>query len=171
MTSTIYETILFVFTFRNIFLTIRQEQTSLFKHCLRTQRRPHVRPRAMPPAVFSLTNNTVDKEYNLADFKQLIRSGNNTIRMNCGWTYCHQARSTALTLLLGKSGSEAVSQLQRRIARGFSSNSFVNTMDMMAVIQYILTAAQSLGSQVYCKRSRMTILGLAGVLFCKNDQA
>ena len=37
---------------------------------------------------------------NLADFKQLIRRGNNTIRMNCGWTYCYQARSTALTLLV-----------------------------------------------------------------------
>ena len=33
---------------------------------------------------------------------------------------------------LGKSGSEAASQLQGRIARGFSSNSLVNTVDMMA---------------------------------------
>ena len=72
---------------------------------------------------------------------------------------------------LGKSGSEAASQLQGRIARAFSSNSFVNTMDMTAVIKYILTAAQSLGSQDYYRKSRMTILGLAGVLFCKNDQA
>ena len=31
-------------------------------------------------------------------------------------------------------------------------------MDMTAVIQYILTAAQSLGSQVCYKMSRMTIL-------------
>ena len=44
---------------------------------------------------------------------------------------------------LGKSGSEAASQLQGRIARAFSSNSLVNTMDMTAAIQYILTAAQS----------------------------
>ena len=59
---------------------------------------------------------------------------------------------------LGKSGSEAV---QVREARAFSSNSLVNTMDMTAAIQYILTAAQSLGSQVYYKRSRMMIyLGL-----------
>ena len=36
---------------------------------------------------------------NLLQSKQLIRSGNNTIRMNCGWTYCYQARSTHLTLL------------------------------------------------------------------------
>ena len=42
---------------------------------------------------------------------------------------------------------------------------------MAAAIQYILTAAQSLaGSQDYNKKSRMTILGLAGVLFCKNEQ-
>ena len=72
---------------------------------------------------------------------------------------------------LGKSGSEAASHLQDRIARVFSSNILVNTMDMTAAIQYILTAAQSLGPQVYYKRSRMTILGLAGVLFCENEQA
>ena len=72
---------------------------------------------------------------------------------------------------LGKSGSKAASQLQGRIGRAFSSNSLVNTMDMTAAIQYILTASQSLGSQVYYKKSRMTILGLAGVLFCENEQA
>ena len=72
---------------------------------------------------------------------------------------------------LGKSGSEVASQLQDRIVRAFSSNSLVNTIDMAAAIQYILTAAQSLGSQVYYKLSRMTILGLVGVLFCKNEQA
>ena len=72
---------------------------------------------------------------------------------------------------LGKSGSEAASQLQGRIARAFSRNSLVNTMDMTTAIQYILTAAQSFGSQIYCKKSRMTILGLAGVLFCENEQA
>ena len=72
---------------------------------------------------------------------------------------------------LGKSGSEAASQLQDRIARAFSSNSLVNIMDMTAAIQYILKAAQSLVSQVYYKKSRMTILRLAGVLFCINEQA
>ena len=72
---------------------------------------------------------------------------------------------------LGKNGSEAASQLQDRIARAFSSNSLVNTMDMTAAIQYILTAAQSLGFQVYYKKSQMTILGLAGVLFFENEQA
>ena len=45
-----------------------------------------------------------------------------------------------------------------------------HTMEMVAAIQYILTAAQSLGSQDYYKRSRMTILGLAGELFCENEQ-
>ena len=54
---------------------------------------------------------------------------------------------------LGKSSSEAASQLQSQIARPFSSNSLVNTMDIMAAIQYILTAVQSLGSQVYYKKS------------------
>ena len=59
--------------------------------------------------------------------------------------------------------------LQGRIARAFSSNSLVNTMEMTAAIQYILTATQSLGSQDYYKKSRMTILGLAGVLFCEKE--
>ena len=47
----------------------------------------------------------------------------------------------------------------------------MNTMEMTAAIQYILTAAQSLGSEDCYKKSRMTILGLAGVLFCENEQA
>ena len=72
---------------------------------------------------------------------------------------------------LGKSGSEAASQLQGRISRAFSSNSLVNIMDMTAAIEYILTAAQSLGSQDYYRKSRMTIVGLAGVFFCENEQA
>ena len=72
---------------------------------------------------------------------------------------------------LGKSGSEAASQLQGRTARVFSSNSLVNTMNMTAAIQYILTAAQLLDSQDYYRTSRMTILGLAGVLLYENDQA
>ena len=63
-----------------------------------------------------------------------------------------------------RASPEAAPQLQGRIARAFSSNSLVNTMEMTAAIQYILTEAQSLGSP-------MTILGLAGVLFCENEQA
>ena len=58
---------------------------------------------------------------------------------------------------LDKSGSEAASQLQGRIARAFFSNILVNTMDMTAAIQYILTVAQSLGSQIYYKKSRVMI--------------
>ena len=69
----------------------------------------------------------------------------------------------------GKRGSEAALQLQGRIARATMVS--MNTMNMTAAIQYILTAAQSLGSQVYCKKSGMTILGLAGVLFCEKEQA
>ena len=38
-------------------------------------------------------------------------------------------------------------------------------MDMTAAIQYILTAAQSLGSHVYYKKSRMTILGLGLLVY------
>ena len=49
--------------------------------------------------------------------------------------------------ILGKSSSEAASRLEGRIAIAFSSNSLVNTMDMTAAIQYILTDAQSSGSQ------------------------
>ena len=67
---------------------------------------------------------------------------------------------------LGKNGSEAAPQLHGRIARAFSSNSLVNTMEITAATQYILAAAQSLGSKGYYKKSPMTILGLAGVLFC-----
>ena len=52
---------------------------------------------------------------------------------------------------LGTSGSEAAPQLQDRIARAFFSNSLVNTIEMRAAIQYILTAAQLLGSQDYHK--------------------
>ena len=72
---------------------------------------------------------------------------------------------------LGWSCSETASQLQGRTARAFSSNSLVKTMEMTIVIQYILTATQSFGSQDYCKNSRMTILGLAGVFFYENELA
>ena len=68
-------------------------------------------------------------------------------------------------------GSKTAWQLQGRTASTFPSNSWVKTMEMTIVIQYILTATQSFGSQDYCKKSRMTILGLAGVLFYENEQA
>ena len=43
-------------------------------------------------------------------------------------------------------------------------------MEMTVVIQYILTLAQSSGSQNYYDKSLMMTLGLAGVLFCENEQ-
>ena len=43
-------------------------------------------------------------------------------------------------------------------------------MEMTDVIQYILTSVQSFGSQDYHNNSLMTILGLAGILFCENEQ-
>ena len=73
--------------------------------------------------------------------------------------------------LWARAGLRQLSQLQGRIVRAFSRNSLVNTMDMTAAIQYILTAAQLLGFQVYYKKSRMTIHGLAGALFCESEQA
>ena len=45
----------------------------------------------------------------------------------------------------------------------------MNTTEITAVIKYILTAAQPLGSQDYYKKSRMTILRLAGVLSFENE--
>ena len=47
----------------------------------------------------------------------------------------------------------------------------VNTMEMTAAIKCILTVAQSLGSHDYYKKSQMTVLGLAGVLFYENEAA
>ena len=45
----------------------------------------------------------------------------------------------------------------------------MKTMEMMAAFQYILTEGQSLGSQHYYKEFRRTMLVLAGVLFCENE--
>ena len=55
-------------------------------------------------------------------------------------------------------------------ARVFCSNSLAKTQEMTVVIQCILTSAQSFGSQRYCNKSLITILGLAGVLFCKMSR-
>ena len=43
-------------------------------------------------------------------------------------------------------------------------------MEMTAVIQYILTSARSFGSQDYYNNSLMTILGIASLLFCENEE-
>ena len=90
---------------------------------------------------------------------------------NSGRHSAHVTLHLRDTRRLQAPGQEAASQLQGWIVRAFSSNSLVNTMDMKAAIQYILTATQSSGSQVYYKKSRMTILGLAGELFFENEQA
>ena len=50
------------------------------------------------------------------------------------------------------------------------SKSLVRIMEMTAVIQYILTSAQSFGPQDYYNKFLMMILGLAGVLFFENEQ-
>ena len=57
---------------------------------------------------------------------------------------------------LGKSGSKTSSQLQGQTARAFSRNSLGKTINIAVD---------------YCKKSRMTILGLADVLFYENEQA
>ena len=44
-------------------------------------------------------------------------------------------------------------------------------MEMTAAIQYILTTGKIIRLSGLQKKSRMTILGLAGVLFCENEQA
>ena len=82
----------------------------------------------------------------------------------------HDERTGMQRTTLGKSGSKTASQLQGRTARAFSSNSLAKTMKITVVIQYILTATQSFGSQDYAKKSRMTILVVAGVLFYENEQ-
>ena len=45
-----------------------------------------------------------------------------------------------------------------------------DTMKMTAVIQYILTTAKSFDFQDYYSKFLMTILELAGVLFCENEK-
>ena len=97
MTSTIYEIILFCLYFHKPIFIIGQDWYCLLNHCLSTQRRPHARPRAMPRAVFSFTNNNpfYYKQSSAvktiaAKFKQWLRAS----------TYCYGGRSTHLTLLL-----------------------------------------------------------------------
>ena len=66
---------------------------------------------------------------------------------------------------LGKCGSEAASHDG---ARAFSSSSLVKSMEITAVIQYILTAAQSFGSQEYCNMSMIMMLG--HILVCYSSK-
>ena len=71
----------------------------------------------------------------------------------------------------GQLWARPVLRLLRSYKVGQRRNSLVKTMEMKVAILYILTATQSFGSQDYCKKSRMTILGLAGVLLYENEQA
>ena len=92
----------FVFTFTNIFLSRRQEQSSLFIHCLSTQKRPHVRPRTMPRSVFSFTNN--NPFYHKQSYYQNNQSYCKTINPTAKQsilqpTYCLGDRSAHYTLL------------------------------------------------------------------------
>ena len=57
-----------------------------------------------------------------------------------------------------------------RTARVSCSNCLAKIQEMTGVIHYILTSAQSFGSQDYCNKSLMTIRRLTGVLFCENEQ-
>ena len=70
---------------------------------------------------------------------------------------------------LGKSGSEAAPYLQGRITSAFSSNSLVNTIEMTAAIQYILTAALYYTTytytDVYTGQPQAPKCGLTGALF------
>ena len=50
------------------FLQIGQEQTSLLNRSISTQRRPHARPRAMPRALLSVTNNSPKSNKNFLKF-------------------------------------------------------------------------------------------------------
>ena len=43
-------------------------------------------------------------------------------------------------------------------------------MEITAIVQYILTVAQSFRSQDYYSKPLVMIVGLAGVLFYKNEQ-
>ena len=95
--SNLYSQYSFVFTFTNIFLTIREEQTSLLNHCISTQRRPHARPRAMPRAVFSFKNNNPFYYKQSSAVKTIATKFKQWLRAS---TYCLGDRSAYVTLLI-----------------------------------------------------------------------
>ena len=87
----------FVFTFTNIFFIIGQDWYCLLNHCLSTQWGPHVRPRALPRAVFSFTNNNPFYYKQSSAVKTIAAKIKQWLRAS---TYCYEARSAHLTLLL-----------------------------------------------------------------------
>ena len=53
---------------------------------------------------------------------------------------------------------------------GFPMSSMGGVWIFSGIAQYILTSAQSFGSQDYHNKSLITIVGLVSVLFCENEQ-
>ena len=92
----------------------------------------------------------------------------------CDSSLCYYRKITTLLLLLPQPNTAKIANLDQSVLkhgrRTFLYSTFLYTMDMTAAILYILTAALSLGSQDYSRKSRMTTLGLAGVLFCKTSR-
>ena len=72
---------------------------------------------------------------------------------------------------LGKSSSEAASQLQGRIARAFFQQQFGEYHGYDGCYSVYFGTSKIVRLSGLLKKSRMTILGLAGVLFCENEQA
>ena len=122
MTSKIYEIILFVFTFTNIFFIIGQDWYCLLNHCLSTQRRPHARPRAMPRAVFSFTNNNPFHYKQSSAVKTIAAKIKQWLRAS---TYCYGARSRSPTLLLSITGKKIV--LNKGVYMDKELNSLIGT--------------------------------------------
>ena len=86
---------------------------------------------------------------------------NQSASKHCALSYIARSENWYATGKYGQERSETELRIYKgRTARAFSSNSLVKTMEMTTVIQYILTATQSFGSQDYKKKSRMTILWL-----------
>ena len=107
--SNLYLQYSFVFSFTNIFLTIRQEQTSLFNHCNTTQRRTHARPRAMPRAVFSFTNN------NPFYYKQSILLSEQSILLQNNQSYFENNQSYWKTIQSYQSYNPMVIEVRKKL--------------------------------------------------------
>ena len=89
MTSAIYSFVLLSQTF----FMIGQDWYCLLNHCLSTQTRKHVRPCAMPRAVFSFTNN------NPFYYKQSILLSEQSILLQNNQSYCKTINPTTDLLL------------------------------------------------------------------------
>ena len=104
----------------------------------------------MVPGVPAVVSN-VEYDYGTCVLSQVPRAEFNQSSLKqglCTFLYSAMGELVCSRQLWARA---ALRQLQGRIARAFSSNSLVNTKDMTAAIQYILTAPQLLGSQVHYK--------------------